>query len=159
MNAATVKRFEAKIDLGNEAMQTPENVADALENLAFALRRERLNSGIVRDANGQTVGSFALVEVEEGSDSQPTLNPKIESVALRGGEVAWRLWEDADVVGYFWLTDDGEALVFAESPAASPPERRLVEAREWDDHHDDLVTYEEIWTAVTRSREEASWHD
>lgn len=52
-------RFVLTIELGNDAMQTPEDVAHALGAVAIKLQHGTL-SGNVRDWNGQTVGTFAF---------------------------------------------------------------------------------------------------
>lgn len=52
--------FTLKIKLGNDAMQTPEDVADALEKTAHTLRRGRVAEATIRDENGNTVGSWKL---------------------------------------------------------------------------------------------------
>jgi hypothetical protein len=49
--------FRINIELGNDAMSTPEDVAGALEQVAKRLR-DGARSGIVKDANGATVGDF-----------------------------------------------------------------------------------------------------
>lgn len=52
-------RFTLTITLGNDAMQSPVDVADALRTAA-----DRVEAGTayapIRDANGNTVGSFAF---------------------------------------------------------------------------------------------------
>jgi hypothetical protein len=56
--------FKLTIELGNEAMQTPEDVAEALQAVAREL--ERLSGswpragaeGKIRDVNGNTVGKW-----------------------------------------------------------------------------------------------------
>lgn len=67
--------FEAKIALGNAAMQTPSEVADALRVLADCLDtldtvetndddgnmtdvRWSTDAGLIRDTNGNTVGAW-----------------------------------------------------------------------------------------------------
>lgn len=52
--------FNLKIDLGNAEMLSPENVADALGEVSEKLGNGQMD-GIVRDINGNTVGSFSLV--------------------------------------------------------------------------------------------------
>lgn len=53
--------FGLHIDLGNEAMQTGDDVADALEQVARKLRRGA-ESGAIMDRNGNRVGIFNLLE-------------------------------------------------------------------------------------------------
>jgi hypothetical protein len=50
-------QFTVKIYLGNDAMQTPEDVADALRRVAEQLENGT-TEGSIRDINGNTVGSF-----------------------------------------------------------------------------------------------------
>ena len=55
--------FSLKIKLGNEAMQTPEDVAAALRSVAQAVDRVGVSSGeygTIRDLNGNTVGSWRV---------------------------------------------------------------------------------------------------
>lgn len=58
-------KFVLKIELGNDAMQTPNDVADALRKLATRLQ-DCIWSGDptalerIRDANGATVGSWTV---------------------------------------------------------------------------------------------------
>jgi hypothetical protein len=61
-------RFELKIELGNDAMRTPANVASALRTIAKS-GLEALygrftvgDYGTIRDVNGNTVGGWELVE-------------------------------------------------------------------------------------------------
>ena len=50
--------FRLGIELGNDAMQTPEDVADALRDIADRIERGDLTGGGIRDENGNTVGSW-----------------------------------------------------------------------------------------------------
>lgn len=50
-------QFKLKIKLGNDAMQTPEDVAAALRKVASRLEGQTLE-GRIRDINGNTVGAF-----------------------------------------------------------------------------------------------------
>lgn len=52
--------FKLTIELGNEAMQTPEDVASALQDIAERLGYGDNAASIVRDVNGNTVGSYAF---------------------------------------------------------------------------------------------------
>lgn len=57
----TLKRFKLEIELGNEEMQSPEHVADALEHLAEVLRENSENvlrneKQSIFDVNGNDVG-------------------------------------------------------------------------------------------------------
>jgi hypothetical protein len=54
--------FKVEIKLGNDAMQTPEDVADALEKVARELRQDGWRgfcTGGIRDINGNTVGHYS----------------------------------------------------------------------------------------------------
>jgi hypothetical protein len=57
--------FHLTIRLGNVAMQTPDDIADALDNIAREiLRDERKFPGIHRtifDSNGNPVGSYGVL--------------------------------------------------------------------------------------------------
>jgi hypothetical protein len=55
--------FRLTINLGNAAMGTTDDVAEALENLAERLRKDgrsrpKIDSGHIRDINGNTVGEW-----------------------------------------------------------------------------------------------------
>ena len=59
-------KFTLEIELGNEAMQTPQDVATAVFDAARAMRN---HSDIecpaihqIRDSNGNTVGSWRVTE-------------------------------------------------------------------------------------------------
>jgi hypothetical protein len=57
--------FTLKINLGNDAMQTPEDVAEALRNAAVkvAMQGGNFDAGDgagIRDENGNTVGSWKV---------------------------------------------------------------------------------------------------
>jgi len=49
--------FKIEIKLGNDAMSTPENVADAMELIIYKLR-DGETSGTIMDANGNSVGKW-----------------------------------------------------------------------------------------------------
>lgn len=53
--------FELKIKLGNEVMQTPEDVAEALTRIADAIRSYDEFNRTIRDLNGNIVGECKLV--------------------------------------------------------------------------------------------------
>jgi hypothetical protein len=53
--------FLVTITMGNEAMQTPEDVASALRTVANKLESGTLD-GSVKDVNGNTVGQFSFSE-------------------------------------------------------------------------------------------------
>lgn len=54
-------KFTLEIELGNDAMQTSDDVAEALANVTNSLL-DGLTSGAIRDANGNTVGKWNLPE-------------------------------------------------------------------------------------------------
>jgi len=54
-------RFILGIDTGNEAMQTPLDVAIALKAVARRLARG-YTDGTIQDSNGNTVGSFRFTK-------------------------------------------------------------------------------------------------
>lgn len=62
MPSNTERTFHLEISVGNDSMQSADDVASALEAVAANLRRDaRLrgstDGGIIRDANGNRVGS------------------------------------------------------------------------------------------------------
>ena len=54
-----MEEFTFKITLGNDAMQTFEDVAQALERVVARLRSGK-EDGTIRDDNGNRVGSWTL---------------------------------------------------------------------------------------------------
>lgn len=57
----TSSTFSLSIELGNEAMQDPFDVATALSKLAQDMSAANYpEEGIVRDANGNTVGRYTF---------------------------------------------------------------------------------------------------
>lgn len=57
MAGRTTRKFVVKIDMGNIAMQTASDVAEALIDVAANLKRGKLSGSIV-DVNGNTVGDY-----------------------------------------------------------------------------------------------------
>jgi hypothetical protein len=60
-------KFTLEIELGNDAMQTPEDVTDALEEVVKQIRDRHWDGWTpggesIRDINGNTVGRWSLVE-------------------------------------------------------------------------------------------------
>jgi Flp pilus assembly protein TadG len=51
--------FKLSIELGNDAMQTAEDVANALQDIADELA-SGASDGHIRDDNGNTVGTWEL---------------------------------------------------------------------------------------------------
>lgn len=59
----TMSKFTLRIEMGNEAMQTPEDVGDALWAVANRLNYGiDLQSGKILDYNGNTVGEWEFTE-------------------------------------------------------------------------------------------------
>jgi hypothetical protein len=56
----TFASFTARIELGNNAMQNAEDVADALLRLAGEIRHANRTDGAIADLNGNTVGRWRL---------------------------------------------------------------------------------------------------
>jgi len=54
-------KFTLQIELGNEAMQTPDDIADALQRTASHVQAGYGN-GTIRDLNGNSVGSYDIGE-------------------------------------------------------------------------------------------------
>lgn len=52
--------FTLEIQLGNDAMQTNEDVAEALRSIAEKLEFEEKESGAIMDENGNSVGRFEV---------------------------------------------------------------------------------------------------
>ena len=55
----TGRVFVVKIRLGNDAMQTPEDISRALTNVRILLDDHHLR-GTIRDTNGNSVGDFGV---------------------------------------------------------------------------------------------------
>ena len=60
-------RFHLQIVLGNEAMQTPEDVAKALRDIADKLEnsntfQDRTGGSLIHDLNGNRVGGYGVVK-------------------------------------------------------------------------------------------------
>lgn len=53
-------KFKLHIKLGNDAMSTKDDVANALRELADKLDRTGDDSGNIRDYNGNTVGKWEI---------------------------------------------------------------------------------------------------
>jgi hypothetical protein len=63
--------FTLEIALGNEAMQTRQDVAGALRNVAYDLEHNppsREAEGTIRDLNGNTVGTWKLAVSAETAE-------------------------------------------------------------------------------------------
>lgn len=66
-----MSNFTLSIELGNVAMASAEMVADALR--AVADRVTAQDEGLIRDANGNTVGEWAFEEdADEDEDYEPS---------------------------------------------------------------------------------------
>jgi hypothetical protein len=59
-------KFTVEIEMGNAAMETREDVADALSMVSLMVR-EGQESGKVRDINGNTVGKFTFTREGKGA--------------------------------------------------------------------------------------------
>ena len=57
-------RFTLSIDMGNDAMRTPVDLANALADVAHKLENWGRDQGSVYDANGNKVGSFEIEGVQ-----------------------------------------------------------------------------------------------
>lgn len=53
-------KFKLHIKLGNDAMSTKDDIANALRELADKLDRTSDDSGRIRDYNGNTVGEWEI---------------------------------------------------------------------------------------------------
>ena len=51
-------KFHLAIELDTDAMQTPENIASALTRTADDILSLGLVAGVIRDTNGNTVGTW-----------------------------------------------------------------------------------------------------
>lgn len=56
-------RFELQIELGNDAMQSGPDVAAALRQVADRIETDLEARGSIKDANGNTVGSYAALPI------------------------------------------------------------------------------------------------
>ena len=57
-------RFQLTIDLGNDAMRTPDDIAGALRQVASTVQGGT-GSGKVWDVNGNNVGTFDITDESE----------------------------------------------------------------------------------------------
>lgn len=64
-----MSNFEMNLDLGNVAMATGADVAEALRNVAQRIERGEVGSAVL-DANGNTVGYWSLDEDDYEDDGQ-----------------------------------------------------------------------------------------
>ncbi len=60
MRKKSPDRFKLEIDLGNDAMQSVHDVAQALARLAAKMRESGARNGTIRDENGNIVGAFSF---------------------------------------------------------------------------------------------------
>jgi len=85
--------FTLRIDLGDDAMQTTLDVADALEQVAARLRSHggwsADESAPIKDVNGNTVGSWSVV----GDDADSPLGDPPTELAD-----AWRRFQAGETV-------------------------------------------------------------
>lgn len=62
-----MEQFKLTIRLGNEAMQDSDDIAEALRRSADRIeQRDNAAEGAILDRNGNTVGSFEVLERPEG---------------------------------------------------------------------------------------------
>ena len=61
--------FTVKIETGNDAMRSPQNVAAALVRIAAHLHAGK-DSGKILDVNGNSVGEFYYIHHGSGSDDE-----------------------------------------------------------------------------------------
>ena len=54
--------LKLEISLGNEAMQTNQDLAKALHKVADRIEKNEWGAGAISDANGNRVGSFWMEE-------------------------------------------------------------------------------------------------
>jgi hypothetical protein len=59
-----MSRLTITLELGNEAMQTPDDITDALLR-TIARIQDGHKEGNIRDVNGNTVGSFSFETANE----------------------------------------------------------------------------------------------
>lgn len=57
-NPVMYDQFNLHIELGNDAMQSGLDVAGALRKVADKIEHDLEASGVITDANGNTVGSY-----------------------------------------------------------------------------------------------------
>ena len=55
-----MKRFKLEIRLGNDAMQTMDDIAGALERVAVGNIHDGRDTGRIFDYNGNTVGTWSI---------------------------------------------------------------------------------------------------
>lgn len=58
--------FKVKIEMGNDSMRTVQDVALALVDVAKRVARGDCDGARIRDANGNTVGAWAIVLDRDG---------------------------------------------------------------------------------------------
>jgi hypothetical protein len=90
-------KFTLEIELGNDAMRTPWDVAGALSSAVMALQDNSRDladgeNGILRDFNGNTVGGW---KVSEDASVQPT--PAV--VPMNPAQTP-HSFEDKDFIGF-----------------------------------------------------------
>ena len=55
-----MKKFKLEIKLGNDAMQTVSDIAEALKRVAVGNIHNGQNTGRIFDDNGNTVGTWSI---------------------------------------------------------------------------------------------------
>ena len=65
-----MSNFEVNINLGNVAMATREDIANALHEIAHRLQYTAETGKVILDANGNTIGNWWLVLDDEDDDTE-----------------------------------------------------------------------------------------
>lgn len=55
-------RFLLEIEIGNDAMQSPEDVAEVLRLVGWAANLDGITEAPIRDRNGNVVGKYGFKE-------------------------------------------------------------------------------------------------
>lgn len=115
------KQFQLNIHLGNEAVQTGEDVARLLEQVALSVEQQDYGRLIV-DANGNTVGHWAYMgEEEEEEEERPYMV---------------KLHREVTDVFRVWATSKEEAIAAAENEDFASTHHEmsnLTEPQVWED--------------------------
>lgn len=71
--------FSLTIRMGNEAMQTPDDLAEALEAVAALCRERAVYPQTIRDRNGNTVGDWVIEAdpYEAGGEDDPAYHREL----------------------------------------------------------------------------------
>lgn len=55
-------KFKLKINLGSDAMQLTEDIAEALHRVAYRVEQHDDDKGVILDINGNTVGEWSIAK-------------------------------------------------------------------------------------------------